>query len=416
VEGIRVTLIFVRTLLPTTARRIGSLAVVFALCAGLSGCSYFRTKAANKYVYVTARQTVLRDRVAAVSMRSGTAYNGEKLEVLERSRRFLRVRTPRGEVGWIEEKLTANQHTADQFEALRADHAKDPVVAVATARDEVYLHVAPGRETAHFYRLAGGDTLSLLERATVAKPISPEAAYAPHEAAGVAPGPKSAGKAEKLGSAQPAAPPPVAMEDWWLARDAKGQTGWIYSRMIDVNAPDTLARYAEGQRIVGAYVLAHVQDPDSGILDNGQTVTDIPEYVTVLSPYKAGLPYDFDQVRVFIWNVRKHRYETAFREHEIAGYLPVEIAVKKNPYGNSPIDQTPTPTFTYRVLAAGSPIPTPDPATGAVKPAKLITKVYRLEGNIFRRVLPPGTPVPEQARLVPEAAKDKSKSKKKHKI
>jgi SH3-like domain-containing protein len=405
--------------LPATARRTIPLALLFALSLALSGCSYFRTKAANKYVYVTARQTVLRDRVAAVSMRSGTAFNGEKLEVLERSRRFLKVRTPRGEVGWIEEKLTANQHTADQFEALRADHAKDPVVAAATARDEVYLHIAPGRETAHFYRLAGGDTLSLLQRAAVAKPLSPEAAYLPHAAAGVAPeaapGDRLAVKSdEKPTAAGPAAPAPV-MEDWWLARDAKGQTGWIYSRMVDVNAPDTLARYAEGQRIVGAYVLAHVQDPDSGILDNGQTVTDIPEYVTVLSPYKAGLAYDFDQVRVFIWNLRKHRYETAFREHEIAGYLPVEVAAKKDPYGSSPADQVPQPSFTYRVLAAGAPLPVPDPATGLFKPARLIVKTYRLEGNIFRRVLPPGSATPEQARLVPESAKGKSKGKKKHK-
>jgi SH3-like domain-containing protein len=382
----------------------------------LSGCSYFRTKAANRYVYVTTKQTVLRDRVAAVSMRSGTAFNGEKLEVLERSRRFLRVRTPRGEVGWIEEKLTANQHTADQFETLRADHANDPVVAAATARDEVYLHVAPGRETAHFYRLAGGDTLSLLQRAAVAKPLSTEAAYLPHAAAGLTPdatpGDNLTLKSDKN---PPAAAPAPVMEDWWLARDTKGHTGWIYSRMIDVNAPDTLARYAEGQRIVGAYILAHVQDPDSGILDHGQTVTDIPEYVTVLSPYKAGLAYDFDQVRVFIWNLRKHRYETAFREHEIAGYLPVEVALKKDPYGSTAADQTPQPSFTYRVLAAGAPVPVPDPTTGLFKPAHLIVKTYRLEGNIFRRLLPPGTPVPEQARLVPEAAKDKSKSKKKRK-
>jgi hypothetical protein len=204
------------------------------------------------------------------------------------------------------------------------------------------------------------------------------------------------------------------MEDWWLARDTKGHTGWIYSRMIDVNAPDTLARYAEGQRIVGAYILAHVQDPGSGILDHGQTVTDIPEYVTVLSPYKAGLAYDFDQVRVFIWNLRKHRYETAFREHEIAGYLPVEVARKKDPYGSSPADQAPQPSFTYQVLAAGAPLPVPDPATGLFKPDRLIVKTYRLEGNIFRRLLPPGSATPEQARLVPVA--DKSKGKKKHKL
>ena len=57
----------------------------------------------------------------------------------------------------------------------------------------------------------------------------------------------------------------------------------------------------------------------------GSRIPDIPMYVTVLSPYKAGLPYDFDQVRVFTWNVKKHRYETALREQNIEGYLPVTI-------------------------------------------------------------------------------------------
>ena len=90
-----------------------------AVCAGLVGCSYFRNKPSDKYVYVTAKQTFLRDRVAAVSNRTGSAQNGEKLVVLERAKRFLKVRTPRGEVGWIEEKLTAGQDVADQFEALR---------------------------------------------------------------------------------------------------------------------------------------------------------------------------------------------------------------------------------------------------------------------------------------------------------
>jgi hypothetical protein len=390
--------------LPAATRRIGSLAVLFALCLGLSGCTYFRAKQANKYVYVTAKQTVLRDRVAAVSMRTGTAYNGEKLEVLDRARRFLQVRTPRNEVGWIEEKLTANQHTADQFDALRSDHSGDPVVAAAVVRDEVYMHVAPGRETPHFFRLAEGDTLSLLERATVPKPLAPEAAFLPRPAAPAAlPGHPAAG---------PPAPPPPVMEDWWLARNSRGQTGWLLSHMIDVTAPDALARYAEGQRIVGAYVLAHVQDPDSGILDHGVTVTDVPEYVTVLAPYQAGLPYDFNQVRVFVWNLRKHRYETGFRENSIAGYLPVDLGLQKDPYDTAPNSQTPLPSFTYRVLAAGSPIPTPDPATGLFKPAHLITKTYRLEGNICRRLLPHGVPVPEQA--LPPSDAPKNKNKKKH--
>jgi hypothetical protein len=417
---------------PFRARVLARFAASFALavvCAGaLSGCNYFQQKTQDHYVYVTARQVFLRDRVAAVSNRTGTATNGEKLVVLDRTRRAIKVRTPRGEVGWVEEKLTADQKTADQFVALADTHQKDPVIAVATARDEVYLHAAPGRETPRFYRLAEGDTLRLLERATVPKVAPAPAPVAKPAAKGAAPAAEAdKDTTEKLpeeGSASNtpvasgpvvAAAPPV-MEDWWLTRNGKGQTGWILGRMIDVTVPDTLARYAEGQRIVGAYVLHTVDDPDSGMLDNGKTVEEIPEYVTFLSPYKSGLPYDFDQVRVFIWNLKKHRYETAFREHNMLGYLPATMGTMKDPYSTGALAQMSLPSFSYRVLAASAPIPAPDPVTGLVQPAELITKTYRLEGNICRRILQPGTPAAEEAHPVPEAAKDKgAKGRKKRK-
>jgi SH3-like domain-containing protein len=382
---------------------VAGLAMVF----GLSGCSRFRAHEAARYVYVTAKQTPLRDRVAAVSNRTGFAYNGEKLIVLERDRRFLEVRTPRGEVGWIEEKMTAGQDVADQFDALSKANAKDPVVATAAARDDVYLHVAPGLETARFYRLSEGDGMSLLERATVAK-ATPAGAVAVKTVAAEKMSGKP-GEAHAADTGVDIGPPPPVMEDWWLVRDAKGQTGWIYGRMIDVSEPDTLARYSEGQRIVGAYLLAYADDPDSGVLDNGQTVEKIPEYVTVLSPFKAGLPYDFNQVRVFTWNVKKHRYETAFREKDIAGYLPVKIGMAKDPYGHAEDSGVPLPSFTYRVLSGDVAMPVPDPATGLVKPAKTIAKTYRLVGNITQRVIQPGVPAPVEAHPMPEVKKDKGK-------
>jgi SH3-like domain-containing protein len=379
-------------------RKSLSLAVALAALAALTGCSHFRIVPSEKYVYVTAKQTFLRDRVAAVSNRTGTATNGEKLVVLDHQRRFLKVRTPSGEIGWIEEKLTAAQETADRFEALGKAHAKDPVVAKATARDEVYLHIAPGRETERFYLLQENDPLNLLERATILKPVTP----------GAAPPPPVPG-------ADPSLPIPPVMEDWWLVRDAKGQTGWIYSHMIDVSAPDALVRYAEGQRIVGAYVLNTVDDPQSGVLNNGNIVSSIPEYLTVLSPYKAGLPYDYDQVRVFIWNIKKHRYETGFREHNIVGYLPVEISQKSDPYGKSADAAEKLPAFTYRVLAGDQPLPNPDPATGLIKPGKTILKTYRLVGNICQRVIAPGAPPPAEAHPNPEPVKKKDHPAKRHK-
>ncbi len=376
------------------------------LAIALSGCSRLRPKPPAQYVYVTAKQTFLRDRVAAVSNRTGAVENGDKLEVLERGRRFIRVKTAKGEQGWIDEKAVATQEIFDQFEALKKQHQNDPAVASGVVRDDVYMHVSPGRATERLFRLAEGEKLKLLRRATLPKPLPPgqrpPKPPAPEQAAATKPASGEAKQAQ-VASAEPA--PPV-MEDWWLVRDSKGDTGWLYSRMMDVDVPDAITRYSEGQRIVGAYVLTTVNDPEAP-----QDDKNVPVYVTVLSPFKAGLPYDFDQVRVFTWNVKKHRYETGYRERNIEGYLPVEIKMAADPYGKSPVSMAEAPMFSYRVLSADSPVVVPDPVNGAVVPGKTNLKTYRLEGNLLRRVLEPGTTAPIDAHPEPVAKKKKSEPK-----
>ncbi len=139
---------------PVAARRVAlSLLAPWML---MIGCSRFRPKLESQYVYVAAKQTYLRDRVAAVSNRTGTVENGDRLEVLEHGRRFVRVKTEKGELGWIDEKVVASQDVADGFVALKAQHAKDAAVASAVVRDEVYMHLKPGRDTERLYRSDGG--------------------------------------------------------------------------------------------------------------------------------------------------------------------------------------------------------------------------------------------------------------------
>jgi SH3-like domain-containing protein len=374
------------------------------MATGLGGCSRLRPKPAAQYVYVTAKQTFLRDRVAAVSNRTATVENGDKLQVLEHGRRFVRVQTAKGETGWIDEKVVATQEIFDQFEGLKQKHKDDPAVASAVVRDEVYLHAAPGRETERFYRLTEGEKLKLLTRATLPKPVPPGMR------AVAKPAPDAAVKGAKVQPPAPDAPPPPAMEDWWLVRDSKGDTGWLLSRLMDVDAPDSITRYAEGQRIVGAYILTTVNDPEAE-----QDDKNIPIYVTVMSPYKAGLTYDFDQVRVFTWSVKKHRYETGFRDKNIEGYLPVTIKMAPDPYGKSPTATTPAPTFSYKVLSGEAGPVIPDPVTGAVVPGKTNLKTYRLESNLVRRVIQPGTQTGGEARPEPQAEKKKAAARSKRK-
>lgn len=382
--------------------RVAGLALcLLPICTLMSGCSRFRPRLADNYVYVTAKETFLRDRVAAVSNRTATVENGEQLKVLEHGRRFLRVQTEKGVQGWIDEKVVAPQDVFDGFSELKKTHQSDPTVASAVVRDEVYMHMKPGRDTERLYRLPENEKLQLLTRATLVKPMPPAALQARATTSVAKEGAKPAGV--------PDAPPPPAMEDWWLVRDSQGHTGWLLSRMMDVDVPEALTRYSEGQRIVGAYIVAKVNDPDAP-----QDDKNIPEYLTVTSPYKAGLPYDFDQARLFIWNVKKHRYETGFRERNIEGYLPVEITTRKDPAGKTPLAAQALPAFRYHVLAADSAPVVPDPVTGQILPGKTFVKTYRLEGNTVHHLLAPGETSPEEAHPVAPEEKDKKKGKHRH--
>jgi len=368
---------------------------------GLTACSSFRAKPAANYVYVTAKQTYLRDRIAAVSNRTATVVNGDRLQILQTGRHTLQVKTDKGAIGWIKENETAPAAIATEFDTLKHDHAADSVVATAVVRDEVSMHIAAGRETEKLYLLEEGDKIKLLQRATLEKALPP-GTPAPKKAIAAAPGTTPA----------PDLPPPV-MEDWWLVRDAQGRTGWIYSRMMDVDSPDAITRYAENQRVVSAAILTTVNDPDADSADK-----DIPVYVVAYAPYKAGLPYDFDQVRVFTWNKAKHRYETAYRERNIEGFLPLATGTQApgtitDTKLAASLGSDPLPTFSYKVLS-GDAIIVVDPVTGVPKPGTLIEKDFRLEGNYVRRILQPGqTSSLPQAHPDPEPVKKPAGKKRK---
>ena len=387
-------------------RRAQALTVVLVTLGGMTSCSRFHAKPEDQHVYVTAKQWFLRDRVAAVSNRTATVANGDRLTVLDHNRKFLKVRTEKGEVGWIEEKIVATGAVVGNFDTLKDEHKDDPAIASAVVRDEVYLHQTPGRDTEKFYRLAEGEHLKLLRRATLVKAVTGATLARAQKSIPQAPGTSAKSKKATQAAEVAEVALPPAMEDWWLVRDSQGHTGWMLSRMMDVDAPDALVRYAEGQRIVGAYQLTTVNDPEAVQPDK-----NIPEYVTVVSPYKAGLPYDFEQVRVFTWNVKKHRYETAFRERNIEGYLPVTVTMAADPTARpGTAGAVPAPTFSYRLLAPDALPVVPDPVTGAMVPGKTVKLTLRLEGSLVRRISPPGTVMVDVAH--PEPVTEKKKGRK----
>jgi hypothetical protein len=158
------------------------------------------------------------------------------------------------------------------------------------------------------------------------------------------------------------------LEDWWLVRDSHNRVGWVLGRQVDLDVPLEVAQYAEGQRIVAYFVLNQVQDGDK----------KVAQYLTVLTEPKDGLPFDCNQIRVFTWNVKRHRYETAYRER-FEGMLPVTVSQEN--FEKEGV----LPTFTIRVRDENG---------------NLTERKYKLNTPIVRRVYAPGEEPAHKVRKV----------------
>jgi SH3-like domain-containing protein len=339
-----------------------ALVLTAVILTTLTGCGGGASGDKGEYAYVASPEAVLRDRIATVYNKTGVLHNGERVRVLERlvNRRFVRVRSSRGEEGWIQERYLTDQQTFDQLQRLAEQFKGAPAQAVAVARAQLNLHGIPGRKTEHLYQLNENEKVEILQRQTVDRNTSAPVATQPK------PDDKnqkesetdSGGEDQGSSSAKPNQPP--VLEDWWLIRDSQKRVGWVLGRLLYVDIPMDIAQYAEGQRIVAFFILAEAADEDK----------KVPEYLVLMSESKDGLPYDYDNIRVFTWNVRRHRYETAYREHDLAGFLPA--AISKEDFGGK---EGTLRTFTLRLKdQAGN----------------LHEQKYKFNPPIVRQVLAPG--------------------------
>ena len=275
---------------------------------------------------------------AAKSATVATVHHGDRVAILQRHRRvFIRVRTASGAEGWVDEKQLLSASDMDKLKDLAKRAAKLPVQAQATADRNLNVYMAPSTQAPVFLQLKEKDKVDLLgllraPRVEIKRdpliPPAPKKAKAPAKPAKEPkypppPMPKPPGPPKDWLELSKSAPPeeseepeeaparPVPVDDWSLVRTPTGQTGWALRRFLTMAIPDEVAQYAEGRRIVAYFPLGEVRD--------GDLKKNIWLWATV-----GGHPeWDFESFRVFIWSLRHHRYETAYIERNVEGYLPV---------------------------------------------------------------------------------------------
>lgn len=337
------------------------LAVALSLLLALAACNKsVATK--HEFMWVSAPQANLRDKLATLYNKTAVLKNGDRVEVLEKQKRFVRVRSSSGNEGWVELRYLVASDVFDGFQKLSTEAAALPAQGHAATRATLNMHLTPSRDADALYQLHDTEKVEVLRRA-VAEKLQPGvrkpagSARVPANTATTSPTPQLTPTSTKPEKPEASDAPPPVLEDWWLVRSSDGHAGWVLGRMLDLDVPLEIAQYAEGQRIVGCFVLNQVQDEDK----------KVSQYLTLITEPHDGSPYDFDQVRVFTWNTKRHRYETGYRERKLYGVLPVKVSTQD--FGKEGV----LPVFTIRAQDDGG-------QTGE--------RTYRLIGPIVRRVLP----------------------------
>jgi uncharacterized protein YgiM (DUF1202 family) len=309
-----------------------------ALLALASGCSQEPKRApALAEAFVGPAVLNLRSDIPLESAPVAAVKHGERVEIIGRRRRFLRVRTASGTEGWTHERQLLGTSDMEDLKDLAARAAKMPSQGTATTYRELNVHTQPAAGSPSFLRLKEGDKFEVVAQLLTPrteverKPLIPPppkkapAAKKPKKQPKVPPPPMPPAPApppnwlelsqtELEDSDEAPAPPeakPVATDYWSLVRTHGGPSGWVLTRLISMAIPDEVAQYAEGHRIVSYYALGSV-------VDGGEKKATW--LWTTIGGREA---WDFASFRVFVWSLRRHRYETAYIERNLHGYLPV---------------------------------------------------------------------------------------------
>jgi hypothetical protein len=301
--------------------------------------------------YVGERTATLWSSVAQVREPLDTLHYGDRVDVVARRNDSTKVRTAAGELGWVEGRYLMDTALWQRSTKLLKQVVPMPVQAHGRTKVATNLRVEPGRTQARLYQFARGVPVEIVGRA-------------------VADGTQVSDEKESANEGQEA-----KKEDWFLirglatrppsdstARAAESTTtapgdqtlpiaGWVIARFIELDLPDPVRDGANSANIrpVAWFELNRISDPAG----------DKVQYLVAAARGSEGQPCDFTTLRVYTWNLKKERYETAYIENDLCGQLPIRV-------GKSPKDE---PEFRFHEMGANRE-----------------DHVYRLMQTVVRRI------------------------------
>lgn len=269
---------------------IGRKVIIVLFLVGATGAGYYhwhryKMPASVAVAYVLPESVGVVDSPAEIRLGVANLKQGDRVEVLDRTRNWSKVRLEDGRVGWVE---SVNLIEADSYETGRRlfvqlqsemPQAEGHVVNAAN------LRVEPAREAATLVQLPANQKVEVFGRRTV----------------------------ERL--PQAGAPPSAeaARDAWYLVR-AGSKAGWVLGRLVSLDVPEAISHYAQSTNLVAWVVLNTVED-------NGR---QMPQYI--VADRKGAPDCDFTHIRIFTWWVKNQEYVTAYVEGGLYGYFPIRVS------------------------------------------------------------------------------------------
>src|SRR5580692_9503061 len=284
--------------------------------------------------YVGERTATLWSSVAQVREPLDTLHYGDRVDVVARRNDSIKVRTAAGELGWVEGRYLMDPALWQRSTKLLKMVQPMSVQAHGRTKVQTNLRVEPGRTQARLYQFGRGVPVEIVGRSVADWAQTTD---------------------EKESSNEPQ---DTKKEDWFLIRGvATTPPGDSTARAAETTttAPGDQTLPIAGW-VIARFVELDLPDP---VRDGANSANIRPVAWFELNRVSDGQPCDFTTLRVYTWNLKKERYETAFIENDMCGKLPIRVG--KSPKGE--------PEFRFQEMDGGKE-----------------ERVYRLMQTVVRRI------------------------------